>query len=134
MDFWNGFLSSPLSHYYAYGVLSTWTVVWIASFDQTTLLDFCPCVHRTCLAGLEKCWFAGNWRSVGECGTCVCVCARVWECVRECVSLCAGSLCVSLSVLYSCTEGESASSESPSSFLTYTSPSALVPIIEMIVN
>ena len=97
---------------------------------------FCHCAYHTCSAGYKMCWFTGNWRSVGGSGIRlvsmnVCACACVCVCV--CVPVCRQPLCFSLSFLF-LHWGESASSESPSSFLTYTSPSALVPIIEMIVN
>lgn len=85
-------------------------------------LDFCHCAYHTCSTSFKMCWFTGNQRSDG------------WFGVRlVCVPVCRQPLCFSLSFLF-LHWGESASSESPSSFLTYTSPSALVLIIEMIVN
>lgn len=126
------FLSSPLPHSYAYGVLNG------------LMCGFHPLIKPPTDGFLPLCsshllgWF-GNvlvHRELEVCGrmwdqTRACVC--VWMC--ECVCPCVLAAFVFLSQFYiPALRGESASSESPSSFLTYTSPSALVPIIEMIVN
>lgn len=117
--------------YYAYGVLNGLICVFHLLIKKIHWWILPLCLSYTCLAGFEMCWFTGNWKweNVGS----DCVCVWEWVCVCVCVPVCRQPLCFSLSFIF-LHWGESASSESPSSFLTYTSPSALVPIIEMIVN
>lgn len=112
----------PLIPHYACGVLNGLVLPHLV---KNPVSGFCHCASSTCSASFKNVLVHRALEVSGQ----------IWDqtCVYECVSLCASSLCVSLSFLF-LHWGESASSESPSSFLTYTSPSALVPIIEMIVN